>query len=144
MGVVASWRQLADALDRLETKEKKPEPKGPAGRIGSWFQNLTGGGPKKPPHATDADDANRARLFGGDAVSSSDKPQKRQDPKAHQVNHKANAAACDLEGLKQGFNERGEKLSRLNDKAEELENAAQEFEKMCTKLNREAAGRSWW
>ena len=54
----------------------------------------------------------------------------------------ANVVA-DLEGLKTGFAERGEKLSRLTDKAEELNNAAEEFEKMCTKLNRQAQNR-WW
>ncbi|KAK7235728.1 hypothetical protein SO694_00067142 [Aureococcus anophagefferens] len=79
---------------------------------------------------------------GGDAPGGDDPDRRRR----WRRRRRASATdAADLEGLKQGFAERGEKLSRLSDKAEELNNAAEEFERMCTRLNRDAQrGGRWW
>ena len=46
-----------------------------------------------------------------------------------------------LGGLRTAAAERGERLSRLADKAGELDDAAAEFERACARLNRP---RSWW
>ena len=46
-----------------------------------------------------------------------------------------------LDGLRTAAAERGERLSRLADKAGELDDAAAEFERACARLNRP---RSWW
>ncbi|KAH8071864.1 hypothetical protein JL720_11366 [Aureococcus anophagefferens] len=79
------------------------------------------------------------------ARSSRRRRRRRPPPRAKKAAATSATAAADLEGLKQGFAERGEKLSRLSDKAEELNNAAEEFERMCTRLNRDAQrGGRWW
>ena len=140
-GAAPSWAQLADALDRLDRGAPrdagKPEATR-AGKVAAWFGGLAGGRKK-------GEDDDRSRLFGA-AEPPSPAPAPATPPsRAKKAAATSATAAADLEGLKQGFAERGEKLSRLSDKAEELNNAAEEFERMCTRLNRDAQrGGRWW
>ena len=83
------------------------------------------------------DEKRRGALFAGASAPAPAPSSSRK------VARDTKGVAADLEGLKTGFAERGEKLSRLTDKAEELNNAAEEFEKMCTRLNRQQQNR-WW
>ncbi|EGB08269.1 hypothetical protein AURANDRAFT_64292 [Aureococcus anophagefferens] len=139
-GAAPSWAQLADALDRLDRGAPrdpgKPEATR-AGKVAAWFGGLAGGRKK-------GEDDDRSRLFGA-AEPAAPAAAPATPPRAKKAAATSATAAADLEGLKQGFAERGEKLSRLSDKAEELNNAAEEFERMCTRLNRDAQrGGRWW
>lgn len=157
-----TFNTLVEALETVKKEQKKQRRASKGGGIGSWFSNTkpssetsspppsarrtSSGDAEKPkselPHnfASRAykkgatDEAYRDQLFSGGA--------NRDLSRAEKVE----GQAAGFEDLKNELSMRGERLGKLSDKSEELANASEEFEKMCTQLNRQARGGSsgWW
>ena len=84
-------------------------------------------------------DRQRRELFGSGSGSAT--------PNASSPSVKTNegniaAAASQLNETQQRLQERGEKLSKLSDRTADMNNAAEEFEKMARQLNQQQKG--WW
>ena len=137
-----AFKKTALAFQRRKNHRKRSSSRrARVAPAGAFFAGLSRGRASSSEEETD-----RAALFG-------DAPQRGATGAAGDgttrgasgapLSGKTASAVADLEGLKQGFAERGEKLSKLTDKAEELNDASEEFEKMCARLNRQA-NRGWF
>ncbi|WCJ19895.1 transducin family protein / WD-40 repeat family protein [Euphorbia peplus] len=83
----------------------------------------------------------REKLFQGGSSDATPKPRTADEIKAKYRKEDPAAAAA---RARDKLNERGEKLSRLNDRTEELQNGAQNFASMASELAKQMEKRKWW
>jgi len=161
----ASWNQVVETLDDILTKRKARTP-GAKKRLGSWLAKLAGQSTSEeatPTASSESEDQlsqptatkiTTTPNFASRAYrkSATDEQYRKElfgrapeDSTPLSTKEKVEATTSDFDGLKDAMNERGERLTKLSDKAEELASASEEFEKMCARLNREKQrGTGWW
>ncbi|XP_065869531.1 uncharacterized protein [Euphorbia lathyris] len=83
----------------------------------------------------------RERLFEGGSSDATPKPRTAEEIKAKYRKEDPAAAAA---RAKEKLAERGEKLSRLSDRTEELQSGAQDFASMAKELAKQMEKRKWW
>uniref|UniRef100_A0A6S8EYM6 V-SNARE coiled-coil homology domain-containing protein n=1 Tax=Aureoumbra lagunensis TaxID=44058 RepID=A0A6S8EYM6_9STRA len=161
----ASWNQVVETLDDILTK-RKARTAGAKKRLGSWLAKLAGQSTSEeatPTASSESEDQlsqptatkiTTTPNFASRAYrkSATDEQYRKElfgrapeDSTPLSTKEKVEATTSDFDGLKDAMNERGERLTKLSDKAEELASASEEFEKMCARLNREKQrGTGWW